>query len=67
MRILIISFSARSDGNCDEINKMIQESYTATILYFGSPSSRSIPAMDAVMSVLAKKNRAHISEIRNMR
>ena len=67
MRILIISFSARSDGNCDEIRKMIQESYSCDCTDFGSPSSRSIPAMDAVMSVLVKKNRAHISEIRNMR
>ena len=34
MRILIISFSARSDGNCDEISKMIQESYSCDCTVF---------------------------------
>ena len=34
MRILIIYFSARSDGNCDEIRKMIQESYSCDYTVF---------------------------------
>ena len=34
MRILIISFSARPDGNCDEISKMIQESYSCDCTVF---------------------------------
>lgn len=60
MRILIVSFSARQDGNCDGISRMIQEHYDR------SPSSRFTRAADAATSALERKRRAHISQIRNM-
>lgn len=66
MRILIVSFSARQDGNCDGISRMIQEHYDHSCTVFRFSQQQIHPCADAATSALERKRRAHISQIRNM-
>ena len=56
MRILIISFSARSDGNCDEISKMIQESYSCNCTVFRFSQQQIHPCGGCCYECFGKEN-----------
>lgn len=56
MRILIVSFSARQDGNCDGISRMIQEHYDHSCTVFPVLPAADSPVRRMPLRVLWKGN-----------